>query len=99
MIEFAVLHARSGRHTLHIARANDRAVTHAVTVLERAVDDVGNDLHVTMTMHAESLRRLDTILVDHAQRAEAHMLGVIVTAERKRVPGVEPAHVDGATLV
>ena len=40
----------------------------------------------------------DAILVDHAQRAEAHVLGVVVVRERERVKRAQPAVVGVAAL-
>ena len=36
------------------------------------------------------LARRDTVLVDHTERAKTHEAGVVVLAERERVPAVEP---------
>ena len=44
------------------------------------------------------LPRRDAVLVDHAQRAEAHVRGVVVVGERERVVRVEPAVVGVAAL-
>ena len=33
----------------------------------------------------------DAVVIDHAQRAEAHVVGVVVLAEREGVAAVEPA--------
>jgi len=40
-------------------------------VLERAVDDIGEDLHVAMAVRAEALAARHAVLVDDAQRASA----------------------------
>jgi hypothetical protein len=41
-------------------------------------------------MRAKPLARCDTVLVDHTERAKTHEAGVVVLAERERVPAVEP---------
>ena len=59
--------------------------------VERALEHVGDDLHVAVRVGAEALAGRDAVVVDHAQRAEAHVLGVVVVGEREGVVGVEPA--------
>src|SRR5208282_240342 len=68
-IEFAVHDAGAGAHALHIAGTDHRAVAHAVLVLERALENIGDDFHIAVAVHAETTARLDTVLVDHAQTA------------------------------
>src|SRR5690606_20509238 len=43
--------------------------------------------------------RRDAVLVDHPERPEAHVLGVVVVREREGVVGVEPAVVGVPALV
>jgi hypothetical protein len=49
-------------------------------------------------VRVEAGARLDAILVDHAQGAEAHMLRVVIVAEGKAVPAVEPTEIGDAAL-
>ncbi len=91
VIELAVTDARTCGHALHIARPNDRAGADAVLVFEGAVEHVGNDLHVAVAVRAEAHAGLHPVLVDDPQRAEAHMLGVVIIGEREAVEAVEPA--------
>ena len=97
-IELAVADAGAGGHALQFAGPDDRAVAHAVLVLERPVEDVGDDLHVPMAVHPEPLTGLHPVVVDDPQGAKAHVGGVVVIAEGKRVIGVEPAVVEVASL-
>src|SRR5437762_13951048 len=97
-VELAVEHAGAGAHALDVARADDRARPHVVLVLERALEDVGEDLHVPVAVRGEALTRLDTVLVDDAQPTEAHVRRVVVVRERERVARVEPAVVEAAAL-
>src|SRR6204780_1349001 len=90
MIEFAVRDSRAGAHPLRFAGTNDRAGAEAVLVLERAFENVGDNLHVAMRMGGEPGAGADAILVDDAQRAKSHLLGIVVVAERERVTAVEP---------
>ena len=84
-VELAVAHAGAGAHALDVARPDDRAGAHAVLVLERALEHVGDDLHVAVRVGAEPAARRDAIFVDHAQRAEAHVRRIVVVGERERV--------------
>ncbi len=83
-----------------LAGADDDAlVAHAVAVLERAGDDVGEDLGVAVRMHAEARAGRDDIVIDHAQRAIAHVVWVEVLAKGKAVAAVEPAELRAAALI
>src|SRR5262249_54639403 len=62
-----------------------------VGVRQRPVEDVGDDLHVAVRVRAEAAAGGDAVVVEDAQAAEAHVLGVVVVGERERVPAVEPA--------
>jgi hypothetical protein len=86
-------------HDLHVVGADDRTGADAVLVLERTLQHVRQDLHVAVAVRPESLSRLDAVLVDDAQRTEAHVRGVVVLAERERVPAVEPAEIGAAARV
>src|ERR1700757_4848180 len=97
-VELAVAHAGAGGHALQFTGLDDRAVAHAVLVCERPVEDVGDDLHVPMAVHPEPLTGRNPVVVDDPQGAEARVGGVVVIAEGKRVPGVEPAVVEVASL-
>jgi hypothetical protein len=66
---------------------------------ELAVEHVADDLHVAVAVRAEALPGRDPVLVDHAQRAEAHVRRVVVAGERERVVRLQPAVVGEAALV
>src|SRR5262249_57465033 len=91
-IELAVLDARAGAHDLHLARTDDGSGAEAVAVLELAVEDPGEDLHVAMAVSAEAAPGLDPVVVDHAERAESHVAGAPVVPPPKSVPAVPPLH-------
>src|SRR5205814_613056 len=61
-IVLAVRDAGARAHALHVTGSDDRAVPHAVLVLERAVEDVRHDLHVAMGMSREPFAGLDAVL-------------------------------------
>src|SRR5262249_16037324 len=93
VVELAVPNTGAGRHTLDIAGTDHRTGADAVLVFEGAVGHVGNDLRGGVRGRVEPFGGRDPILVDHPQRAESHEARVVVSAERERVPAVEPAEV------
>jgi len=90
-VEFAVQDTGTRAHALHVTGADHGTVAEVVAVLQRAVQHDREDLHVAVTVGPETLARLDAILIDHPQRAEAHVRRVVVVGEGKRVVGVQPA--------
>ena len=97
-IELAVPNAGARRHALDIAGANDRAGAQTVAVLQCAADDVGDNFHIPMRVHAEPLAGAHEIFVDHAQRAEGHVAWIVIIAKRKRMPAIKPIDFGGAPL-
>jgi hypothetical protein len=63
-----------------------------------AVDDVGEDLHVAVRVHAKAATGADAVFVDDPEVAKAHVARVVVIGEGKGVMGVEPAVVGMAAL-
>jgi hypothetical protein len=51
-----------------------------------------------MPVRAEPLARRDAVVVEHAERAKAHMAWIEVAAERKRVVAAEPTEVAVAAV-
>src|SRR2546423_712939 len=90
--------AGAGAHLLPLARAEDRAVAHAVAVLRRAGQHVGQDFHVGVAVQAEAPARPDAVLVDDPQGPETLVRRVVIIGEGKRVVGVEPTVVEMAAL-
>src|ERR1700690_1267299 len=73
-IELAVPYPGAGAHALHVPGPDRRTVAERILVRQRALEHVADDLHGTMALRAEALAGLHAVLVDHAQRAEAHVL-------------------------
>src|SRR5207247_1131187 len=97
-VVLAVRDAGAGGHALHLAGVDDGPGPQAVLVLERALDDVGDDLHVAVAMGGEACARLHPVLVDDAQAAEAHVARVEVVGEREGVAARKPAELRAAAL-
>ena len=68
-------------------------------MLQRAFENVRDDLHVGVRMRREAAAAGDAVVVDDAQRAKAHVLLVEVGAEGKAVAAVQPAEVGTAALL
>src|SRR5581483_8151390 len=98
-VRFTVADAGAGAHALTISRTNNRAIAHAVFVLQRPLEHIGDDLHVAMRMHGKAFARGNEVLVNHAQGAESHKTWVVILIERKTVPGVKPAVVAAAAFI
>ena len=70
--------AGAGAHALDIAGVDGRAVAHAVLVRKAAFEHVADDLHIPMPVRTEPLAGGDAVFVDHPQRAELHVLRIVV---------------------
>src|SRR3546814_6491337 len=57
----------------------------------RALQYVGDDLHVPMPVLVEAGAGQDAVLVDDAKRPETRMVGVAIAPEGEAVPAVEPS--------
>src|SRR3990167_4616153 len=99
MIEFAVSDATARAHALYFAGPYHRASTQAVLVFERALQDVGNDFHIPVSVGGKTLARRHRVFVDHAQDGETHLTGVVIVGKGKRVVGVEPAVVEMSAIL
>src|SRR6185369_11382763 len=80
-VGFAVPHSGSRAHTLSVAGSDDGAIAHAVLVLDSAVQDIGNDLHVAMRMQGKAMPGLHPVLVDDAQGSESHEARIVVSVK------------------
>lgn len=99
MIEFAVRDSAAGAHTLDFTGHNHGAVSHAVLMRQRALQDVGDDFHVLMVMGRESLPGRYPVFIDNAKSPETHMRGVPVFGKGKSVVSLKPAVVKMAAVL
>ena len=90
IVHFAVANAAAGGHRLQFAGAKVAVAAGAVAVVERALQHPRENFHVVVAMFAETRRGFDDVVVDHAQRAVAQIVRVVIAAKRKRVPAVQP---------
>ena len=90
-VELTVTDACAGAHALKLAGTNHTAAAGRVTMFERPLDDIRENLHIVVRVGAEPLSRRDEVFVDDAQAAEAHITRIVVTVEGERVMAVKPA--------
>src|SRR5580704_5934025 len=95
-IVFGMANAGAGRHHLYIASARPPGVAHGILMRDRAVADIGDDLHVGVRMRRKAGFRRDLVVVPDAQRAPAHAPCVVIAGEREMVCRLQPAMVGGA---
>ena len=67
-------------------------------MLQRAAQDVGDDLHVAMRMQVKPAPARDRVVIDDPQRPESLVVRVVIIGERKRMPRVKPAVVGMAPI-
>src|SRR5260370_18163294 len=60
-------------------------------MLESAIQHVGDDFHVAVRVHGEPAAAGHAVIVHDAQRAEMHVLRVVVIGKGKGEMGVQPA--------
>src|SRR6185295_5687909 len=89
----------AGGHSLHVSRSNHRTVAHAVFVFECAFEDVGDDLHVAMSMRRKTTTSRDKIFIDHTQAAKAHVPRIVILIESERVIRIQPPMIEMTTLL
>src|SRR4249920_2135325 len=68
-------------------------------MFERAFEHVGDDFHVAVRVRGKALAGRDAVVIQDAQRAEMHMLGVVIVGKRKCEIGIEPAVVEMAAFL
>ncbi len=60
-------------------------------MFEGAAEDIGDDFHIAVGVHAEAFSGHDEVIINDAERAEAHPIGVVIIGEAERMVGIEPA--------
>src|SRR5882724_6463444 len=99
MVIFAVTDAGARAHALHVAGPDDRAVAGAIAMLQRPLQHIGDDLHVTVRMCPEPRSGLHPVVINDAQLAESHVPGVDIVVERERMGAVKPTQCCMTTFI
>ena len=93
VIALRVLGTRAECHALHAACFEDAAASDAVRVLEMAGNDVGDAFDVAMWVHRPYGAWRQRVVIEHAQRTDAHVGRVVVLVEAEVPTGAEPTAV------
>src|SRR5690606_35477260 len=96
--ELAMLDTGPGAHPLHVAGTDHRTFTPAIPMRPPPFQDVRNDLHVPVSMGSKTGARGDVVVIDHPQRAKAHVPGILIIRERKSMRAVKPAEIGMTAL-
>lgn len=91
--------AAAGGHDLNFAGVDDSLVAEVVAVLDGAIENVGDDLHLLVRMAGEALAGLDGVVVEDAQGAPVHILRIVIVTEREVPIGCEPAVIGEMALI
>jgi hypothetical protein len=92
-IVFTVADSLARAHHLNFSWAQHLFVSKAILMLKLPLQHKRQDLHVTMSMHAETLSSGNPVVVDYPQGPETHLARIIVVTERERVSTLEPAYI------
>jgi hypothetical protein len=68
-------------------------------MLDRPRNHIRDDLKIAVRVHSEPAAGRDLVIVEDAQAAKALLCRIVVIAERKCVPAVEPTEASGAASV
>jgi hypothetical protein len=66
---------------------------------EGSFQHVGDDFHVAVRVGREASAGVDSVFVDDSQMTEAHVLWIVVVAERKRMAAVQPIGSGASPLI
>lgn len=98
-VEFRVGDAGAGAHELDLSWDQGAGVAERVLVGEASGEDVGEDFHVPVGVGGEAAAWGDMVVIDDAERAEAHVGRVVVIGEGEGVTAFEPAVAGEAAFV
>ena len=84
-------HPCPGAHHLHVTGSGATCVTKAVPVRDRALPDIGDNLHIPVRMCAETCPCRHPVIIDDPQDAEPHPPGIAIIGKAEMVAGIQPA--------
>src|SRR2546422_930405 len=85
-------------HQLTPTRLEDSVIAQVVGVPEDALPDIGDPLDVCVRVHGPHRSRCEAVMIEHPERAHAHLFGIAVTIEGEMPAGLEPAAVLAVNL-
>ena len=77
--------ASARAHALPVARADHRSGAEAILVLQRSLENIGDDFHVAMGMRGKTVARQHPVFIDDPQGPESHVLRVVIIREESCV--------------
>ena len=86
-------------HPLYIPRTNDGTIAEAIPMFQPSLQNIGNNLHVLMTVGAKPLPWLDLVFVNYSQYSKPPVGGVIVITERKSMATIQPIQLSMTPIV
>ena len=89
-VHFAVGEAGAGGHALHLAGLNGRVVAHRILMGYLPVEHERHDFHLRVRVLRKAGIGGDVVIIKHAQRAEVHVLPVVVVGKGEQEVGAEP---------
>jgi len=98
-VVFAVADASSSAGKLNVTTLQDLEVAHGIFVLQLAGDNVGEDLHFTVSVCAKAFAWVNPILIDDTERSERLEFRVPVVRERESVESLQPSVVGMSSFV
>lgn len=90
LVVFAVLDAGTSAHHLDISFSDDGTISHAVVVLQVALQWDADDFHIIMRVGTEAHTPADGVIIQDAEGTEMHPLWVVVACEAERVVTFKP---------
>src|SRR5262249_49653006 len=78
---FRVADSGAGTHHLHIASIGAALVAETILMRDRALADIGDDLHVGMGMRGKARVGGDLVVVPHSQAPVTKTLRVVIAGE------------------
>jgi len=81
VIELTVHDPRSSAHSLNVPGRNGDHIAHIVFVGQFTRQNIADDLHVSVTMGAKASAWLNSVLIDNAQIAPIHVIGIVITGK------------------
>lgn len=95
---FRMRNSGAGGHHLHVASDGTAFIAQIVLMGDRALPDIGDNLHVAVRMQREAGACLDGVIVPDTQIAPVHPVGIVIVGEAEMMLCIQPAMVLAAKL-
>src|SRR5689334_14351708 len=78
-------------HPLKVTGLEESCGSARITMIQSALQDIGEDLHFAMGLRRKTAATCNAILIEHFERPKLHEARVAIGAKGKRVSRVKPA--------